>query len=154
MGENSSDVANEELENDELDDEDGELGDLQLDPEEIDRRLAAMTYDDTGNIYVDGAGRLRDKQDANFKVAKVKDSHDEMIRLTLYSIVNDCLKADSELPFARETYDRLRSEGAGDLEARTLMTTVWTDQLHQIFSTGAPDGASLMEGLGKLTVKR
>ncbi|HEY9676638.1 MAG TPA: hypothetical protein V6C76_01455 [Drouetiella sp.] len=132
------------------DDEDGS----DIDVDGLDAAMDAMVYDDAGNIYVDGAGRLRDKNDPNFKVAKAKDSEDEMIRLTLFSIVNDCLR-DDKMPLARETYDRLRGEGAGDLEARALMTTVWMSQVQHLFASEGGDASNVLaEGLSRLKVKR
>jgi hypothetical protein len=87
-------------------------------------------YDDEGNIYLDPAGRLKDKNDRGFFLPKLSPER-ERVRLILMNVVNKVLKSD-EFPFAKETYHRLRAEGAGDLEARSLLSTVWANEVQQI----------------------
>jgi hypothetical protein len=87
-------------------------------------------YDDEGIIYLDPAGRLKDKNDRGFSLPKVSPEK-EHARLALFNVVNTLLKTD-EFPFAKETYKRLREQGAGELEARALMVTVWTNEIQQI----------------------
>ncbi len=117
-------------------------------PEEFTEEELALineekVYDDAGNIYVDGAGRLRDKQDINFKLRKPEDGDEEVMRLTMFHTVNKMLKGD-EQPFVKETYDRLRSEGAGDLEARALLVGVWTEELVRMLEHQTPSSPEAM----------
>lgn len=110
-------------------------------------------YDDAGNIYVDGAGRLRDKQDPNTKLPKPADREAEIMRLTMFHTVNKMIKGD-EQPKTKETYERLRQEGAGDLEARALLVAVWTDELVNLLRTKTPSHPDAMSAnLEKLKVK-
>jgi hypothetical protein len=85
-------------------------------------------YDSEGIIYVDGAGRLRDKNDPNFKLPKPKGAEEDEMRLTMFHTVNKMLQGEDQ-PFTKETYNQLRADGAGELEARSLLVGVWTGEL-------------------------
>ena len=96
----------------------------------------SSAYDDSGNIYFDPAGRLRDRQDNNFSLPKLPPDR-ESLRLIMMGVVNRLLReSNSEFPFAKETYKRLRAEGAGDLEARSLMAGVWTNEVNDCVQSG------------------
>jgi hypothetical protein len=90
-----------------------------------------LAYDDEGKVYFDPAGRLRDKDDPGFSLAKMPQDK-ETVRLQLLSVVNRLLRADNnEMPYAKETYKRLRDAGAGNLEARSLLAAAWAMHMHE-----------------------
>lgn len=90
-----------------------------------------LTYDDEGKVYFDPAGRLRDKDDPGFSLAKMPPDK-ESVRFQLLSVVNKLLRADNDQnPYAKETYKRLRSAGAGNLEARSLLAAAWAMHMHE-----------------------
>jgi hypothetical protein len=91
---------------------------------------ANWVYNDDGSIFVDPAGRLKDKNDRGFSLPKLPRDR-EYARLAIFNMINNILKTD-ELPAAKETYDRLRAAGAGDLEARSLLAECWAHEMHEI----------------------
>lgn len=85
-----------------------------------------MAYDDAGNLFIDPAGRLKDKNDKGFFLPKLASDREKM-RLALFNAIRELMTSD-ESALAKDTYDRLRADGAGDLEARALMADVWLSE--------------------------
>jgi hypothetical protein len=107
-------------------------------------------YDSEGRIYRDKDGSLRDREDDSFSLPPIPLQR-EVMRQTMFAVVDAALSEDSDFPTAKLTYTRLRLEGASNLEARALMATAWMEETQIVLSSGVPtDGARLSAMLDKL----
>lgn len=107
-------------------------------------------YDRDGRIYRADDGSLRDRDDDSFSLPSVSRGG-EIMRQTMFAVVDAALDEGSDFPHAKLTYTRLRLEGASNLEARALMATAWTEETQFVLTSGKPsDQARLIQLLDEL----